>query len=99
MQESLPAKKNASPEAPLIQAVVGEGVAHELGRSRTTEELAAAKNRYRLDLGDTFILGNRKWIIVGILNSAGSTFNLRDLGKTFAHRRVVRQGNVHDIGA
>ena len=28
-----------------IQAVLGEGVAHELGRDRTPEELAAAKNR------------------------------------------------------
>lgn len=75
VQESPPAPKGDPPEAPLIQAVLGEGVAHELARSRTAEELAVAKNRYRLDIGDTFILGNRKWIIVGILNSAGSTFN------------------------
>jgi hypothetical protein len=61
--------------APLIQAVLGEGVARELGRGRTTEELTTAKNRERLGIGDTFTLGNRQWIVVGLLNSAGSTFN------------------------
>jgi len=61
--------------APLVQAVLGEGVAHELGRSRSAEERAKAKNPTRLDLGDTFVLGDRTWIIVGILKSAGSTFN------------------------
>jgi putative ABC transport system permease protein len=75
VQEAPSRDKNAAPEAPLIQAVLGEGVAHELGRTRTAEEMATARNRSRLDLGDTFILGNRKWIVVGILNSAGSTFN------------------------
>ena len=60
---------------PLVQAVLGEGVAYELGRSRTPEERAAAKNPKRLDVGDTFLLGNRPWIIVGILNSSGSMFN------------------------
>jgi putative ABC transport system permease protein len=62
-------------DAPWIQAVVGEGVAYELGRTRTPDDLAKAKNRRRLDVGDTFLLGNRTWIIVGVLNSSGSTFN------------------------
>ena len=75
VQEAPAAGPNGGTSAPLIQAVLGEGVAHELGRSRSREELAAAKNRNRLDLGDTFILGDRAWIVVGILNSAGSTFN------------------------
>jgi putative ABC transport system permease protein len=66
---------SAASAAPLIQAVLGEGVAHELGRSRTRKELAGARNRNRLDLGDTFILGDRTWIVVGILKSGGSTFN------------------------
>lgn len=61
--------------APLVQAVLGEGVAYELGRSRTAEERAAAKNPKRLDVGDTFILGDRTWIIVGVMKSSGSTFN------------------------
>ena len=39
------------------------------------EELAAAKNRDRLDVGDTFVLRDRTWIVVGVLKSAGLTFN------------------------
>ncbi len=75
VQDAPAANKNATAATPLVQAVLGEGVAHELGRGRTREELAAAKNRNRLDLGDTFILGDRTWIVVGILKSGGSTFN------------------------
>jgi ABC-type lipoprotein release transport system permease subunit len=87
VQESAPpqstphAPREAAPSdphsnsAPLVQAVLGEGVAYELGRSRTSQERAAAKNPKRLDVGDTFTLGNRQWIIVGILKSSGSTFN------------------------
>ena len=60
---------------PLVQAVLGEGVAHELGRSRTKEERAAARNPDRLDVGDTFLLRDRQWIVVGVLKSAGMTFN------------------------
>ena len=58
-----------------IQAVLGEGIAHELGHSRSREQLATARNPDRLDLGDTFTLGNREWIVCGILQSANSTFN------------------------
>jgi putative ABC transport system permease protein len=61
--------------APLIQAVLGEGVARELARDRSQSELAAAKNPNRLESGDTFILGDRTWVVVGVLKSAGSTFN------------------------
>ncbi len=64
-----------SAQAPLIQAVLGEGVARELARGRTGPELAAAKNRDRLDVGDTFTLRDRTWIVVGVLNSGGMTFN------------------------
>ena len=60
---------------PLIQAVLGEGVAHELGRGRTKEQLAQAQNPDRLDVGDTFLLGDRRWIVVGVIDAGGSTFN------------------------
>ncbi len=66
--------KNAA-AAPLFQAVLGEGVATELARSRTPTERAKAKNPRRLDVGDTFQLRDAAWIVVGILKSAGSTFN------------------------
>ena len=42
---------------------------------RSNRDLSAAKNRNRLDVGDTFSLGNHTWIVVGILKSRGSTFN------------------------
>jgi putative ABC transport system permease protein len=74
VQEGSAAGSNG-PAAPLIQAVLGEGVAHELGRSRTAQELAVAKNPDRLDIGDTFILRDQTWVVVGILKSAGLTFN------------------------
>ncbi len=61
--------------APLVQAVLGEGIAHELGRSRSRQELATARNRDRLDVGDTFVLGDRRWVVVGVLKSVGLTFN------------------------
>jgi ABC-type lipoprotein release transport system permease subunit len=58
-----------------IQAVVGEGIARELGRDRKPEQLATAKNRDRLEVGETFELGGRIWIAVGIIRSSGSTFD------------------------
>ncbi len=66
---------NDTAAAPLVQAVLGEGVAHELARFRSKEERASAKNPNRLDVGDTFVLRERQWIVVGILKSAGMTFN------------------------
>jgi cell division protein FtsX len=71
--------------APLIQAVLGEGIARELARGRTPAELAAAKNRDLLQVGDTFTLRERTWIVVGILNSAGLTFN----SEIWAKRSIV----------
>jgi putative ABC transport system permease protein len=61
--------------APLIQAVLGEGVAGELAADRTPEELKVAKNPSRLDVGDYFYLGNQEWIVKGILKSSGATCN------------------------
>ncbi len=75
VQEVPAAGGSDAPPAPLIQAVLGQGVARELGHDRTPEQLAAAKNPDRLDVGDTFPLGDRTWIVVGVLDSAGSTFN------------------------
>ena len=65
----------ADSQRSLIQAVLGEGIAREMGRNRTPEQLDSARNRERLDVGDTFLLDNRPWIIVGVMQSAGSTFD------------------------
>ena len=49
-----------------IQAVIGEGLARELGPDQEKKALA---------VGDFFELGPRKWIVVGIMKSSGSTFD------------------------
>ena len=90
--------RHAGRSARPIQAVLGEGVARELGRDRTPEQLAAARNPKRLDVGDTFALGDRTWIVVGILKSAGSTFNSEIWAKRSLDRPAVRQGDLHHAG-
>jgi putative ABC transport system permease protein len=77
VQQSASADAAAATDAgqTAIQAVVGEGVARELGRYRSQEELAAARNPKRLDVGDAFVLGNRTWVITGVMKSLGSTFD------------------------
>ena len=60
---------------PAIQAVLGEGVAAELAADRGPEEVAAAKNRDRLDVGDCFRLGEEDWVVTGIMKSSGATCN------------------------
>ena len=76
-------------EQNLVQAVVGEGIARELGLDRTKDALAAAKNKQRLDVGDTFQLGEERLAIVGVIKATGSTFDSeiwakRDrIGKSF----------------
>jgi ABC-type lipoprotein release transport system permease subunit len=56
-------------EAPqvVIQAVLGNGLAAEMGNDRP--------DRNSLTVGDTFPLGARTWKVVGILDSTGSTFD------------------------
>lgn len=62
--EQLPTEAGKEPET-AIQAVLGEGVARELGHDA---------NKERLEVGDIFPLGPRKWIVRGIMQSSGSTF-------------------------
>jgi len=59
---------------PLIEAVLGEGVAHVLAADKKRQSKSAPSPE-RLDVGDTFSLGDRRWIVVGVLKSAGSTFD------------------------
>ena len=62
--QKVPVEGGESVEA--IQAVLGEGMARELGRDRGKPSLAP---------GDVFELGPRTWVVTGILQSAGSTFD------------------------
>ncbi len=72
-------------QAEAIQCVIGEGIARELGRDRLPEQLAAAKNKERLEAGETFSLGGRTWIAVGIIRYSGSTFD----SEIWAKRDIV----------
>jgi len=49
-----------------IQAIIGEGIARELGKD---------KYHRPLQIGDYFEARDRKWVVTGILHSAGSTFD------------------------
>jgi putative ABC transport system permease protein len=61
------AEKGRLPSArEAIEVVLGQGVAGVMGADR---------NRGPLTVGDTFEMGDRKWVIVGIMKSAGSTFD------------------------
>jgi putative ABC transport system permease protein len=49
-----------------IQAVLGEGIARELGKDM---------GKKTLEVGDLFEIADSKWIVKGIMKSAGSTFD------------------------
>jgi putative ABC transport system permease protein len=72
-QKNAAAPGDSTPQ-PLIEAVVGEGVAHVLAGDQK-QVSASGPPRERLDVGEVFSLGDRKWIVVGVLKSAGSTFD------------------------
>lgn len=63
-------------EVHAIQTVLGEGIAREFGKDR---------GRGPLGPGDTFELGPRLWIVVGVMRSSGSTFD----SEVWAKRQVV----------
>ncbi len=61
---------------PYVQGVLGEGLARELGRD---------VGKPALTPGDTFELGPRKWVVVGVMKSGGKTFD----SEVWAKRKVV----------
>lgn len=76
---------SASTARPAIEVVLGAGIAKELGRDRGPAALAKAKNVERLDMGDSFQLGERTWLVVGVLENSGSTFD----SEVWAKRSIV----------
>jgi putative ABC transport system permease protein len=57
-----------------VQAVIGQGLARELGKDK-------GDGTRPLDPGDTFELGGRVWVVAGVMRSAGSTFDSEVWGK------------------
>ena len=76
-----------------------KGVARELARDRTPEQLAAARNRERLDVGDT-VHARRPHVDRrrASWQSSGSTFNSEVWAQAVADRPAVRQGQLHLAG-
>ena len=68
--------RDGDSEEPVIQAVLGEGIGGELGHDRQRPTLA---------VGDVFEIGPRKWVVTGVLQSAGSTFD----SEVWAKRQIV----------
>ncbi len=66
----------SQPGVQAIQAVLGQGVAQQLGHDR---------GKATLEVGDLFDLGPRKWIVTGIMQSAGSAFG----SEIWAKRSIV----------
>jgi ABC-type antimicrobial peptide transport system permease subunit len=62
-------------DAPAVEVVLGPGIAREMALDRTPEANAAARNPKRLEPGDTFSLNDRAWLVVGLLESSGSTYD------------------------
>jgi ABC-type antimicrobial peptide transport system permease subunit len=69
--QTLPGSKES-----YVQGVLGEGLAREMGHDFDKPSMA---------VGDTFELGPRKWIVVGIMKSAGKTYD----SEVWAKRKVV----------
>jgi hypothetical protein len=64
-----------------IEAALGAGVARELGKRRGRETLA---------VGDTFEMGDREWVVAGIMKSDGTSFGSEVWAK---HDRVSKMFN------
>jgi hypothetical protein len=62
-------------DPPAVEVLLGSGIARELGHDRKPEALARARNRERLDVGDTFELSDRAWLVVGVFESSGSSYD------------------------
>lgn len=58
-----------------IEVVLGDGIARDLGADRDSNALAAAKNRKRLEVGDTFDVGGRHWYVTGVMAPTGSLYD------------------------
>jgi ABC-type lipoprotein release transport system permease subunit len=80
----------------LIEAVIGEGVARELGPEVAPSALRSFLQKWfginlvqkiPLKVGDIFELGPSRWIVTGIMKSSGSTFD----SEVWAKRQLVAE--------
>lgn len=79
----LPPQGDSKVPVNAYEVVVGEGIARELGKDRP--EAMSKPHLKRMDVGDTFHVNGRTWVIVGVLKSEGSTFD----SEVWAKRSIV----------
>ncbi len=88
----------AGDTAPLVQAVLGEGVAHELARGRSAENLARpkpqpARRRRHVHLAQSHMADRRRAEV------ERHDLQLGDLGQAFVGGLAIRQRHLHDARA
>ncbi len=66
--------EGAAGKQPMIECVLGEGIATVMARERLAGKSGDDENK-RLDVGDTFQLNERTWIVTGVMDSRGKTFD------------------------
>lgn len=64
-----------------VAVVLGAGIARELAADRTAAARATAASQSSLDVGETFTVGDRTWIVAGLLRYSGATFDSEVWGK------------------
>ncbi len=72
-----------------IQAVLGSGLAADMGGDRPGKK--------PLQVGETFDLGDRLWVVSGVLNSSGSTFDSEVWAKRTLVGPIFGKENVSTI--
>jgi putative ABC transport system permease protein len=70
----VPGENGATEKVSAIEAVLGSGIAGELGRDRIAQPKP-------LTAGEWFKVGDRYWLCAGVLKSSGSTFDSEVWGK------------------
>lgn len=60
--------------APAVECLLGVGIAREMALDRAVEQQAQSRNPEQLEVGDTFELSDRVWVVVGIIDAQGSSY-------------------------
>jgi putative ABC transport system permease protein len=89
----------AEDAAPAIEVLLGAGIAREMGLDRKPDVVARAKNPQRLDAGDTFSINDRTWLVVGVFESSGSTYDSEVWAKQSLVGRMFGKENYSTLVA
>jgi len=60
---------------PLVEVVLGQGIARQLAGDRSAASRAEARNPEQLEVGDTIPLDTRELVVTGIMKTEGTTFD------------------------